>query len=159
VLSLMAITAACSGDGLVPLETEFAESPYEHCLEDGGIQICIERTAYAPVDLLPFTVANGEDRAVFLDSCSGGVEGQDPVTGEWGPGRHGVSRLCDFHATRSDVLAHMRYLPRSQLVFDTFHVNSQAQEGNWRVWVLILDGRGLPVRERTFTSPTFEVIR
>ena len=149
----LAFSLACS-QGL--LDPEFGESPFANCRDDAGIRICLEKTKYSRVELVPFTIANSQDRTVFEDMCTGGVEGRPSEGGEWG-GRHGVGRLCANYATRSDILAHMRYLPRGELVYDTFHVNSQALAGDWRIWIRVLNSDGRPLRDEFFVSPVFQV--
>jgi len=152
--SLLLIAAAtCSCDDPVAYgDPEFALSPFENCREDEGIQICIQKSTYAPGEMLPFTISNGYSRAAFEDRCSGGVEGRLSDGEEWS-GSFGMGRHCGFDVGPEEMLALMRRLEVGILTSDTFSVNPFSYEGEWRVWIRVLNKSGDPIRQTPFVSP------
>jgi len=68
-----------------------------------------------------------------------------------------MARLCVPFADREDVLEWMRPIASGESVVDTFHVQTRAFEGEWRMWLRILDAKGDPLREELFFSPRFRV--
>ena len=159
-VAFVVFTALLSGceSPAAPEVPELGSSPFSNCLRDDGVEICIEKSVYSPLEWVPFTISNGLDRAVFEDRCSGGVQGRRSPSEEWSSNL-GTARLCVAHADHEDVLTWMRPLPQAELVTDSFSVTGQAYEGEWRVWILVLDSTGIPVRDQPFTSRTFTVDR
>lgn len=159
-VAFIVFTAVLSGcdSTAAPEVPEFGNSPFGNCLRDGGIEICIEKSVYSPLEWVGFTISNGLARAVFEDRCSGGVQGRRSPSEQWSSNL-GSGRLCVEHAVHEDVLRWMRPLPKGELVTDSFPAASQPNEGEWRVWIFVLDSTGLPVRDQPFTSPIFTVDR
>ena len=128
--------------------------------EDGAaarVRVETERQAYAPLDLVRVTVTNRGDEAVYLDVCSGGIEGFYDAVGDWN-GSYGMARICAPFATREDVVEHMRRIEPSRSVVDTLHVNAYAYEGRWRVYYNVLDSEGGRLPDGRVTSNEFGVV-
>jgi hypothetical protein len=142
VLALLLITAACK--------------PERYDLPDGetsGARVSVRavKSTYRPGETLVVKVRNQNTREVFLDMCSGSVQG--------GSHRCGVFRLCAPFATPEDVLQHMRRIPAGESMRDTFHVNSCAAPGQWWVELSFLDRDGHLLPGGIQRSEPFRVIR
>ena len=108
------------------------------------------------MEVVEFTVANSLNRLVFLDKCTGGVEGRQRSSDDWGS-RDGGGRLCAYYATRADYYLNMLSLPRGEIVVDTFLAHGLAVDVDWRIRIRVLDWRAFSVRDEPFTSPVFRV--
>ena len=155
-LFLMAVATISCKDPVASGDPGFGHSPFENCHEDGGIQVCIEKSTYAPGELVPLTVSNGLPRKVFEDLCAGGIEGRRSPEEEWS-GSFGMARGCLLSMGTEDTTGSMRPLPVGALSFDTFSVNPLAYDGEWRAWIRVLEKSGEVLRQTPFVSPVFLV--
>lgn len=146
---LAILTSGCS-DPLPP------ESSFENCRADEGIVVCIARDRYAAGSRVAFTVANNTGQELFLDRCSGQVEGRPGPGGNWSTS-FGYSRSCPAAPGSEEVRAAMTALPRGNPIADTLLTNDRAHSGEWRLAVWILTSDGLPLRTEPFVSPRFSL--
>jgi len=141
-----------------PAVGTFAPSPLTNCHTDSGIQICVAKEVYVPLDIVEYTISNGFEREVFEDRCTGSIEGRRSAEYDWS-GSFGGFRLCANYADHEDVLASMVPLVPGDLVIEEthFYVSSFAYTGEWRLSLQVLGPDGYPIRDEPFTSPAFRV--
>ena len=136
------------------------DAPGEGAIDEAGIAVRVEadRGRYRPLDPVVVRITNQSDHTVFENLCAGELEGYGFVPGEWN-GSYGEARVCYVDPGVPPDGWGYRSIPPASSVVDTFFVNSQAYEGQWRVRLDLRDieNDSLPLNRQM--TPAFRVDR
>lgn len=146
-LSLVALgsVVACTEPGPV--------APVQHCNQEAGIEVCLERLLFAPGDPLPFEIANRTEQTVH--ACAGEVVGRRDPEDEWNLSFGVFVHGCPPSEAAEDPLAGTRSIAPGGRIEDGLHVNDCAYEGQWKVNIFVIDEAGEAVEQ--VSSPIFDV--
>lgn len=123
-------------------------------VEHGQVVIRTGATTYQPVQLVVVTTTNLSGHTIYDDHCGGEVQGYEFLH-RWNAS-YGAARAC-VDVDARDWRAHSAAIPGNSIHVDTFHVNSRAYSGTWRVRLDLWNEIGMPLPEAQSTSNTFQV--
>lgn len=129
------------------------------CRADRGVELCVDRSEYAPGDTIHLRMTNaGAGEVVRIDECSIQLSGTAGSTDEldW---LYRPSRRCGFGVTTEIQLARAFVLASGQSATTLLGIARGTPQSFNRVNVWLLDPEGGLVSEEPVTSTVFTILR
>ena len=120
-----------------------------------SLQVRTDRTEYRPLELIFVTTTNQTARPIYDDHCAGAVQGSQSPR-QWSAS-YGTVRGGCYWPEESRWREYSVVIPPGAVHVDTFHVNSLAYAGTWRVELRLRDDAGKVLSESQRISNTFRV--
>lgn len=144
----LAVPQACGGS-----PTDPSRLP---CATVDGIEICADRSEYAPGATISLTITNRRSQTVFKDACSTEVVGKTSPSAAFEVD-YDPTLFCGEDVTLAEIAALMIEMAPGASIVESYSLARFAFQGFYRLNVWMLDETGERISTTPFHSGTFEV--
>ncbi len=126
------------------------------CNVQQGLEMCLERSAYAPGGTIVVRIRNVGSVTRFLDGCSNGPVGVTDLQNPF-PARYTPTVHCGPGASAAEIVAAMTELAPGETVERSHTLVVFAFQGFYRVNFWLLDETGSLLPDNPVVTRTFDV--
>lgn len=148
----LAIVTLCAGCSSV------AGPEGDVCASRDSIRICVEKSRYAPAQLIRFSISNGTGLTLFEDVCARHIAGRNDVSKPFDT-RYSPARRCRWDADAAEIARHFRTVPADGITEDSVRISGYAIQGEFQLQIWFRGPDSMLISDQPYVSGSFEMHR